>query len=536
MMTVRTEGGDHDAPTRRVLCVFPAYSPSFGTFDTIYGMRGISAFMPPQGLLLIAAYLPRHWEVRFVDENVRAASAADLAWADAVMVSGMHIQRRQIADIAARAHRAGSIAVLGGPSVSAAPDWYPEFDYLHLGELGDATDALVAALSRSCARPDRQIRLETAERLPIEKLPMPAYHLIPLDRYFIASIQFSSGCPYRCEFCDIPTLYGRVPRLKSPERVTAELDAILEQGHPPAVYFVDDNFFGNRRAVRELLPHLIQWQRRHGYQLQFACEATLNIAQDPELLAMMREAWFCTIFVGIETPEPESLRAIDKSHNAKFSILDSIRTLNSFGLEVVSGIIIGLDDDRPDTADRLLAFIEASQIPMLTINLLQALPRTPLWRRLETSGRLVDDPALESNVRFLMPYEAVLAAWRRCVGEAYDPEALYRRFAHNAEATYPNRLKPDPRSRLTARNLWQALRIALHLVVRVGILADYRRHFWRVAGRELARGNVEAAFSIALVAHHLITFSRAALAGTCNASFYSAKLPEALPPPIHRLA
>ncbi len=510
-------------PVRRILCVFPEYSPSFGTFDAVYGLLGVRAFMPPQGLLLIAAYLPKTWEIRFIDENIRHATARDFAWADAVLVSGMHIQRQQITGIAARAHRAGRVTALGGPSVTAAPDWYPEFDYLHLGEIGDATDALIAALARSCARPPAQIKLETTERLPMNDMPMPAYQLIKLNDYFIASIQFSSGCPYRCEFCDIPALYGRVPRLKAPERVTAELDAMLAAGRPPAVYFVDDNFIGNRRAARELLPHLIAWQQRNGYPLQFACEATLNIAQDRELLAMMREAFFCTIFVGIETPDTGALLAMDKGHNSKHPILESIITLNGFGMEVVSGIILGLDTDVPETADTLLAFIEASQIPMLTINLLQALPRTPLWTRLENAGRLIDDPARESNVDFLLPYDTVLEMWRRCIREAYSPEAVYRRFAHNARHTYPNRIEPDPSGRATWRNVWQGLRLAANLIVRAGILADYRRQFWRVAGHELKHGRIEAALDIGLVAHHLITFSRQALAGKHNASFYSAK-------------
>ena len=524
-------------PTRRILCVFPAYSPSFGTFDAVYRMRGVQAFMPPQGLLLIAASLPPHWQVRFIDENIRPATSRDFAWAEAVLVSGMHIQRPQISDIARRASTAGRVTALGGPSVTAAPDWYPEFDYLHLGEIGDATDALIAALARSCDRPPSQIRLETRERLPIDAFPMPAYHLVELHRYFIASIQFSSGCPYRCEFCDIPALYGRVPRLKAPERVTAELDAILEAGHPAAVYFVDDNFIGNRRAARELVPHLIEWQRRHRYPLQFACEATLNIAQDRELLGLMREAYFTTVFVGIETPDKEALHAMAKGHNAKHSILEAVATMNSFGMEVVSGIILGLDTDTPDTGERLLAFIEASNIPMLTINLLQALPRTPLWDRLERSGRLIDDPSRESNVAFLQPYESVLAMWRRCIAEAYAPEAVYRRFEHNARHTYPNRLPLDPSGRATWRNIRQGISLAANLLVRIGIFSDYRREFWRVVGHELAQGHIEAAFNIALVGHHLISFTRQALAGRHNASFYAAKRPgEAAVPAERRLA
>ncbi len=508
---------------RRILCVFPSYSPSFGTFDSIHRMCGVSAFMPPQGILVIAAYLPAFWQVRLIDENIRAARRQDFAWADAVLVSGMHIQRPQILDICVRAKAADKLTVLGGPSVSAAPDSYPQFDVLHIGELGDATDALIRRLDDSCAPTGGQMRLETGERLPLTDFPIPAYRLVATDRYFIASLQFSSGCPYRCEFCDIPALYGRNPRLKAPAQVIAELDALLAHGPPPAVYFVDDNFIGNRKAAKALLPHIIAWQKRHRYPLKFACEATLNIAGEPELLAMMREAFFYAIFVGIETPDPDALRHMAKDQNAKLPILDAVRTINSFGMEVVSGIILGLDTDTPDTADRLLAFIEASQIPMLTINLLQALPRTPLWDRLHRAGRLVDDPDRESNVAFARGYEEVLGAWRRCVAEAYRPEAVYARFAYNARHTYPNRITPDAAGRLTWINLRRGLTLLVQLVLRVGLLADYRRWFWRVAGREFAAGRFDAAFSIALVAHHLITFARQAVQGQENASFYSAK-------------
>ncbi len=387
---------------RRVLCVFPAYTPSFGTFAHAYRLMGVTAFMPPQGLLAIAAYLPEAWDVRFVDENISRATPEDFAWADAVFVSGMHIQQKQIDDIRARAHAAGKVAALGGPSVSGAPEMYPAFDYLHLGELGDATDRLIALLDESVARPAAQVQLKTEERLPLSDFPTPAYSKAKLSDYLIGTFQFSSGCPYRCEFCDIPALYGRQPRLKTPQQLTTELDAIIaENGHPSVIYFVDDNFIGNKKATREMLPHLIEWQKKNGYPLGFACEATLNIAKQPEILKLMREAGFTGIFVGIETPELDALMHMRKEHNASLPMYESIETLNSYGLEVSSGIIIGLDTDTPQTVDRLIEFIERSKIPMLTINLLQALPKTPLHERLTRAGRIVDDPALESNVQFL---------------------------------------------------------------------------------------------------------------------------------------
>jgi hopanoid C-2 methylase len=511
---------------RRVLCVFPAYTPSFGSFSHAYRLLPrVCAFMPPQGLLLLAAYLPASWSVRFIDENVREATAADLAWADFVFVSGMHIQAPQIHDIARRAKRAGKVIVLGGPSVSGAPELYPEFDYLHVGEIGDGTDRLIASLDESEAPPSAQIRFETKERLPLCDFPAPAYNLIRLDHYLIGSLQFSSGCPYRCEFCDIPALYGRQPRLKMPEQVTNELDEMLKQpGHPSVVYFVDDNFIGNRKATREMLPHLIEWQRRRGYPLQFACEATLNLGKQTEILSLMREAQFVDVFVGIETPEDDALKAMRKEHNSVLPMMEAIKTLNSYGLAVTSGIILGLDTDTPDTESRLKEFIDLSQIPILTINLLQALPRTPLWDRLKLADRLIaDDAGLESNVRFLRPHDEVVAMWRRCVMHAYDPERLFARFSYQVDATFAHRLDVPARGKLTIRNLREAVVLAFNLVLRVGILSNYRRSFWRAAHHALKRGQIDAALGMGLVAYHLIQFSREAFRGDQNASFYSAR-------------
>src|SRR5437868_8468409 len=389
---------------RRILCVFPRYTSSFGTFEYAYPLTdGVRAFMPPQGLLLIAAYLPKQWQVRFIDENIQPASHEDFAWAGAVFVSGMHIQRQQMNDICRRAHEFNLPVAIGGPSVSACPDYYPGFDYLHVGELGDATDALIARLARDVTRPDQQIVFKTVERVAMTDFPVPAYELAEVKKYFLGSIQYSSGCPYQCEFCDIPALYGRNPRLKTPQQIIAELDRLRECGVTDTIYFVDDNFIGNRKAAVDLLPHLIEWQKRTGYVTRLACEATLNIAKRPEILEKMREAMFVTVFCGIETPDPDALKAMHKDHNMMVPIMEGIHTINSYGMEVVSGIIMGLDTDKPETGEALLGFVEESKIPLLTINLLQALPKTPLWDRLERENRIVDDESRDSNVDFLLP-------------------------------------------------------------------------------------------------------------------------------------
>jgi len=513
------------ASQRHILCVFPAYTPSFGTFSHAYGlMHDVRAFMPPQGLLLIAAYMPPQWLVRFVDENIAPAGADDFAWADVVLVSGMHIQASQIHDVARRAKDAGKVTALGGPSVSSAPEMYPDFDYLHIGEIGDSTDRLIAALDHSCVSPPAQLRFETKERLPLTDFPIPAYHLVPLARYLMCTLQFSSGCPYLCEFCDIPNLYGRQPRFKTPEQITAELDAMCAQpGHSPSVYFVDDNFIGNRKAARDMLPHLVEWQKQRGYPMQFACEATLNIAKQDEILSLMREALFVGIFVGIETPEAEALTAMRKGQNNSLPMMDAIKTLNGYGLEVISGIILGLDTDSDDTEARLKEFIDLSNIPMLTINLLQALPKTALWDRLKRAGRLDDDPHRESNVAFLRPYDEVVAMWRRALAHANDPERLFVRFRHQVDATYGNRITPPARGRLNWPNLRRAAVLAYNVLVQVGLKSDYRRAFWRAVRPALRRGQIEAVLSIGFMAHHMIQFTREALRGDHNASFYSTK-------------
>jgi radical SAM superfamily enzyme YgiQ (UPF0313 family) len=514
---------------RRVLCVFPAYAPAFGTFSHALRLVGAKAFMPPQGLLLIANYLPESWAVRFVDENMSRARRGDFQWADVVFVSGMHIQSAQIHDLCKRARTAGKVTVLGGPSVSGEPEAYPDYDYLHIGELGDATDALLARLDETVAPPPRQMRFATQERLPLTDFPLPAYDRVRFDKYLLGTLQFSSGCPYRCEFCDIPSLYGRQPRVKSPQQLIAELDFLLAQKTPPpSIYFVDDNFIANRKAARELLPHLIAWQKRNGYPVSFACEATLNIARQIPILEMMREARFEAVFVGIETPELDALKAMRKEHNASLPMLEAIQTLNGYGLEVTSGIILGLDSDTAETEAHLKDFVDRSQIPMLTINLLQALPKTPLWDRLARDGRLVaasevEASGRESNIRFRRPHDEVVATWRRCIAYAYDPERLYGRFIHQFHATYANRLIGPGSSRPTGSHLKRGLTLLVNLLLRVGLLAAYRRPFWRMAREAIRHGQVESLFTVGFVSYHLIEFSRDALRGEQNASFYSAR-------------
>ena len=361
--------------------------------------------------------------------------------------------------------------------------------------------------------------------------PIPAYELAEVKKYFLGSIQYSSGCPYQCEFCDIPGLYGRNPRLKSPQQIVAELDRLLECGVTGSVYFVDDNFIGNRKAALDLLPHLVEWQKKTGYVMRLACEATLNIAKRPEILEKMREAFFVTIFCGIETPDPDALKAMQKDHNMMVPILEGVRTINSYGMEVVSGIIMGLDTDKPETGDALLAFVDESRIPLLTINLLQALPQTPLWDRLARENRLIDDDSRDSNVDFLLPYDQVVNSWKKCMEVAFAPERLYARYQHQVDYTYANRLKvPVTPEQKSWANIRRGLIMLRNIFWKIGVLGDYRKVFWKFALPRLRHGDIEGLISVAMIAHHLIMFARLASVGHHNASNYSIRLREASVP------
>jgi radical SAM superfamily enzyme YgiQ (UPF0313 family) len=510
---------------RRILMCFPRYSYSFGTFNHAFPLMGdVKGFMPPQGILVITALLPQEWEVRFIDENVNRAQPEDFAWCDAVFVSGMHIQRHRIHDITRRAHDAGKVVALGGPSVSSAPDYYPDVDLLHCGEAGDATLRLFQHLDESVERPEQQVIFRTVERLPMSEFPTPAYKKINIRDYLLGSVQFSSGCPFTCEFCDIPTLYGRNPRLKTPAQVIAELDEMADGGCV-SVYFVDDNFIGNPKAAEALLDELIEWQKRRDCQVRLACEATLNMAGHTRVLEKMQQAFFTNCFFGIETPDPTALKAMKKGQNMRMPILDAIKTVNKYGIEAASGIIMGLDTDTDATPQALMDFADISQIPIMTVNILFALPNTALYTRLQKENRVLPAEKAEdrdSNIVFLQPYETVVRNWQKVIGHVFGPEQLYARYAYNAIHTYPNRIKPKhPLKQATWYNITRALKIFGRIIWRVGVQSDYRRHFWKMAWTELKQGNVETMFQVAMVAHHLITYARECTEGKMQSSNYS---------------
>lgn len=429
----------HAATARpyRVLLVYPRFaSDSFWVYTAACEIVGARHPTAPLGLITVAALLPSKWDLRLVDRNIEDLSDADLQWADLVMTGGMLMQQVDALTIIERAHRFGKPVAVGGPDVTSHPHRYELAEFLVLGEAEGIIDGFVAAWEAGA----RKGTFEAPKfQVDLTKTTIPRFDLLKLDRYLYVGVQFSRGCPFTCEFCDIIELYGRVPRTKTIGQMLAELDAIYESGYRGHVDFVDDNLIGNKKAVKAFLPQLKSWLEQHHYPFEFSTEASLNLADDFELLALMRDANFFGIFIGIESPDAETLRQTKKKQNTRRSIPDSIHRIYSYGMFVTAGFIVGFDSENGSVAEPMIGLIEETSIPVAMIGLLYALSTTQLGRRLKTEGRLHEnhDRQWQSkgdhctaglNFDTLRPRLEILADYRKILERIYDANAFAGRL------------------------------------------------------------------------------------------------------------
>ena len=438
---------------RRILLVYPEFEPTYWGMQHFLPMIGKKALMPPLGLITIAALTPPGYECRLVDLNCRTLSDDDIAWADLACFSAMLFQKRALFRAARRCRDAGKLVVFGGPYPTACPEeCAPHCDVLVLNEGEITWPAFISDLEQTGRW---QSIYASAEKPDLTSTPVPRMDLLNMEDYLMIPVQFSRGCPYLCEFCDIIVMFGRKPRTKSPEQMIAELEAVYATGYRGTVFIVDDNFIGNKRAVKNLLPPLSAWNRKRGCPFVYGTEASIDLADDHELLRLMTDANFAWVFIGLESPEAESLKEARKTQNLRAPLLDSVKTIQGFGLTVHGGFIIGFDHDDETIFDRQIGFISQTAIPFAMIGPLDALPGTPLHARMQREGRLRqsrdgDEDWLiggyrYTNIQTVIPQKAFFEGYRKMLDTLYSPQAYFNRVGETLSRLPSSRNLHRPR-------------------------------------------------------------------------------------------
>jgi len=477
---------------QNVLLLYPVTPRSFWSFYDLMQVAGKKALLPPLGLLTVAALLPASWNPRFVDCNVRPITDADWDFAELVMISAMLVQHDHTLELVAEAKRRGKTIVAGGPYPTSMPEELlaAGCDYVVSGEAENAMVALLAAIENKAPR--GVISAEQRPELAIS--PIPRFDLINIADYDAMPVQTSRGCPFECEFCDIISLFGRKQRYKEPDQTLTELEAIYQRGHRGMVFFSDDNFIGAPERARALLRKLVPWNKERGEPFWFITQASINLGQDHELIDLMTEANIGYVFIGIESPDTDVLSSMHKQQNLRHPLLDSIRTIQENGLTVIGSFILGFDNEKSGAGERIQSFVEAANIPLVMLNVLQALPKTALWDRLKQEGRLqegaVGDMAT-GGMNFLPSRPALdivtehVAAYERL----YERSCFMARTLRYIEAMRPTRASshtektpahPYPKkARPWHTGIIEELRQIRHLFGRLGLLSRHRMQFWR---------------------------------------------------------
>ncbi|MFM7218671.1 MAG: B12-binding domain-containing radical SAM protein [Nodosilinea sp.] len=498
-----------------ILLVYPRFPKSFWSFDKTLELVNFKAQLPPLGLVTVAAILPQTWNFKLVDRNVRAVQPEEWQWADIVLVSAMIVHRVDFLEAIQTAKGYGKPVAVGGPYPTALPQeaLAAGADFLILDEGEITLPMFVAAVERGDSHGTFR---SNGEKPDVTGTPIPRYDLLELDAYAEMSVQFSRGCPFQCEFCDIIVLYGRKPRTKAPQQLLAELQCLYDLGWRRSIFMVDNNFIGNKRNVKLLLQAMKPWMEERGYPFSFATEASVDLAQDPELMQMMVDCNFGTVFLGIETPDDDSLTLTRKFQNVRDPLSESVVAIARAGLRVMAGFIIGFDGEKPGAGQRIYQFVEQTAIPTAMVSMLQALPDTALWHRLEKEGRLLGQSA-DINQATLMNFvptraiEEITEEFIQTFWDLYDPlTALNRTFRHflmlgeAQRRNYQNRTTSAGAPDIN----WVTIRAFLIVVWRQGIKRKTRLRFWLNLAVMLWRYPAVAAnyVSVCAQAEHFLDF------------------------------
>lgn len=411
-----------------ILLIYPRIPDTFWSFKHALKFVGKKAVSPPLGLLTVAAMLPETWEMRLVDLNIQQLAQADLAWANYAFISAMVVQQKSTAQVIERCKAAEVSTVAGGPLFTIEPERFSEVGHLVLNEAEITLPPFLDDLANGHAKHIYQ----TTEHADLHETPRPMWELVDMQHYATMNIQFSRGCPFNCDFCNVTAMLGHRPRIKTAKQITNELDALYRLGWRDGVFFVDDNFIGNKKYLKsELLPALIAW--REGKKgIQFSTEASINLADDDELLQMMFDAGFTSVFVGIETPEEDSLTECNKKQNLKRNLVEDVKHIQRAGLGVQGGFIVGFDNDTPSVFQRQIDFIQKSGIATAMVGLLQAPPGTKLYERMKREGRLRENLSGDNvdgttNIIPKMDFETLRRGYKQMLQYLYSPKPYYER-------------------------------------------------------------------------------------------------------------
>jgi radical SAM superfamily enzyme YgiQ (UPF0313 family) len=481
-----------------VLLLSPEFPDTFWSFKHALKFVRRRASLPPLGLLTVAAMLPRGWNKRLVDTNVGPLRDRDLEWADLVCIGAMIAQRESAERLIARCRAAGRTIVAGGPLFTSAHEEFPDVNHFVLNEGELTLPEFLRDFAQGCAR-----RVyATAEFADVSQTPAPLWALADLRRYASLSIQYSRGCPFDCDFCDVTAKLGHRARTKTVPQIIAELDEIHRLGWRGQVFFVDDNLIGNKRALKaELLPALIAWQSRRRHGLPFYTEASINLADDAELMRLLAEAGFDGVFVGIETPEEASLVECNKRQNQKRDLLADVKRMQRAGLQVQGGFIVGFDSDTPAIFQRQIEFIQKSGIVTAMVGLLNALPDTRLHLRLRREGRLLGRTTgnnVDGTMNFVprMNADALRAGYKTILRRIYEPSPYYQRVR-----TF---LREYRRPRISESLNWRHVWALTYSSLRLGVIGRERIQYWRLLLWTLFHrpAHLPLAVTLAIYGHH----------------------------------
>ena len=470
----------------KILLVYPQYPDTFWSFKHALRLSRKKALNTPLGPLTVAALLPTEWEKRFVDLNVAKLKDKDIRWADYVFISAMVVQQKSTMEVVQRCRKLNTNVVAGGPLFTTGYTLIncDEIDHVIRNEAEVTLPLFLEDLKNGCPKHLYQ----SDERADVTKTPVPLYSLAKIDKYSQVTIQYCRGCPYDCEFCDIIIMDGRKPRTKTKEQILAELEAIYCLGYRGTLFIVDDNFIGNRKKLKlEILPAMIEWQKERGYPFKFLTEASIDMADDNELCQMMSDAGFTRVFVGIETPNEESLAECNKFKNQNRDLVADVKKLQNYGFEVMGGFILGFDSDPVSIFEHQISFIQKSGIVTAMVGILNAPPETKLWRRLEKENRILptgsgDNTDGTSNMIPKMRLDVLINGYKQVLHEIYAPKQYYERIH-----TFLKEYKPNEKIRRGFKLQLSKLRALFEVTIFLGIKDRARIHYWKMVFSTLRR-------------------------------------------------